>query len=113
MYYLVRYKKPAKHIVGVENETIGHIGPFQTLLAAERQFLKDCKTLEHGSQEGFRLDDARYNSHREYYNPTNGLIYVKTNDKNEFDKYTYHAYSLQAYSKWMNQKAKNPFTKVI
>jgi hypothetical protein len=113
MYYLVRYEKPAKHVVGAKNKVIGRSKPYKTLLEAERQFLKDCINLKREDDTGFRIDNAKYNDQIEFWNMTNGLIYVKTEKRNAIGKKMYKTYTLPAYRDWLNQKAKNPFSAVI
>jgi hypothetical protein len=113
MYYLVRYQKAAKHRIGAKNKVLGHSKPYKTLIEAERAFLKDCINLKRNPDEGFRLDDAKFNEQREFWNMTNGMIYVKSNRRNAFGKKAYDTYTLPQYRNWLNQKSKNPFSQII
>jgi hypothetical protein len=113
MYYLVRYEKPAKHVVGAKNKVIGRSKPYKTLLEAEKDFLKSILSLKREPDEGFRLDDAKYNEQREFWNMTNGLIYVKTPRKNEYGKFMYASYSLEQYLERLKEQERNPFTAII
>lgn len=113
MYYLVRYKKPAKHLVGARNKAIGRIGPFETLLEAERRLLKSAVSVKRLPDEGFRLDDISRRISLEYFNPTNSMVYVKTNEYNDFGKRMYMSYTLPQYKHWIEHKKRNPFTQII
>jgi hypothetical protein len=117
MYYLVRYIKPKQHIKGAKNivDKNVHRKPFKYLLDAEWAFLHDCINLPNKPGEGFRLDDARYNKHLEYWSPTNGKIYVLTNKRSLLDpkKFAYKSYTLPAYRSYLIDKKKNLLTQII
>ena len=113
MYYIVRYKEPKKHLKGVKNKTIGRIGPFQTLLEAERMLYKSAKNVKRDPDEGFRLDNAARNESVEFFNPRMNMVYVKTNTRNEFGKRMYSSFTLPHFKNRIDQKHSNPFTQII
>ena len=113
MYYLVKYKKPAKHLIGAKNKVLARKGGFDTLLEAERMLYVSATSLKRAPDEGFRLDDAVRGESLEYFNPTNGYFYVKTNKYNDYGKKMYQTYSPQQYKRWISNKKRNPFTQII
>jgi len=113
LYTLIEYRKPIKHLEGAHNITVKRFGTFKLLIDAEKALYSAGKNSS-APNIGYRLDDTKYNVQREFYNPTNKMIYVKQPDeRNEFGKRVFHSYTLSQYRNWITQKAKNPFTQVI
>ena len=113
MYRIVEFEKPTKHKIGAHNRPLKVMCDYKTLLAAEKALLNIGAVAGVGGDIGYRLDDMQYRSQREFYNPTNGMIYVKTFERNDVGKLAYQSFSVGQYRNWLRQKANNPFSKVI
>jgi hypothetical protein len=114
MYSIVKFQKPLKHLKGAKNKDLVRSKPYKLLLDAEIALYDICTdNFIPGKNIGYRLDDERYNEQREFFNCDTGLIYVKTAEKNAVGKLSYVSFTLPEYRKWLIQKKKNPFTKII
>jgi hypothetical protein len=113
-YYIVKFKKPEKHLKGAVNQDIAKKGAYSNLLETEKLFLKICvESWNNHSKDNYRIDDAVHNTQREFYNSDASFIYVKTPSKNEYDKFMYAKYSFEQYLKRIKDQEHNPFTAII
>ena len=113
MYAVIEFEKESKHKVGAANKPLKSMGQFKLLVDAEKRLYNVALDMKPGGNIGIVLKDLRYNTKRVFWNPTNGLIYVKTLEKNDVGKLSYNSYTLPQYKRLIVAHARNPFSKVI
>ncbi len=112
-YRIVEFHKPPKHLRGARNHPIKIMGTYKLLIKAEQALLTIGSQMVSGGQIGFRIDDLEYRTQQEFWNPTNGRIYVKMPYRNDVGKRAFESFSLGEYRNYILQKADNPFSAVI
>ena len=113
MYYIVQFRKPAKHLVGAKNQDLQKKGGYKHLIDAEIDFLALCRNKALPEDINYRIDDTKYNESKEFFDRASGNIYFRSPIKNAYGKYSYDKFTLDEYGAFLRDKAENPFSQVI
>ena len=113
MYYIVQFRKPAKHLVGAKNIDLQKKGGYKHLIDAEIDMLALCKNKALPEDINYRIDDTKYNESKEFFDRASGKFYFKPPIKNAYGKYSYDVFTMTEYEAFIKDKVNNPFSQVI